>query len=176
MERLERTSRTVVGGFSQSYQPSDPALFDKTIQSLSSSIALQNLVSGMMDFIVSKHRESFLSHVSVPLSSPQKHELQVASGSGDFLFDQELLEKTSGQVKEDSIISSNVSLSRLAHAGFRGKSSSADAPSSSSRAETSRSESSLGKRSSSPARRGSAKRFRGGRSRTPSSSRKGFQK
>ena len=51
MERLERTSRTVVGGFSQScwllssllpqlkqdgYQPSEPALFDKTIQSLSS--------------------------------------------------------------------------------------------------------------------------------------------
>ena len=56
MERLERTSRTVVGGFSQSYwllssllsqlkqdgyRPSEPALFDKTIQSLSSSMALQ---------------------------------------------------------------------------------------------------------------------------------------
>ena len=75
MERLERTSRTVVGGFSQSYwllssllsqlkqdgfQPSEPALFDKTIQSLSSSMALQtSLVSGMTDFIVSKRRESF---------------------------------------------------------------------------------------------------------------------
>ena len=34
--------------------------------------------------------------------------------------DQELLEKTSGQVKEDSIISSNVSLSRLAPSGFKG--------------------------------------------------------
>ena len=54
MERLERTLRTVVGGFSQSYcqlsslfsqlkqdsyKPSEPALFDKTIQSLSSSMA-----------------------------------------------------------------------------------------------------------------------------------------
>ena len=120
MERLERTSRTIVRGFSQSYwllssllsqlkqdryRPSEPALFDKTIQSLSSSMALQtSLLSGITDFLVTKRRESFLSHVSVPLSAPQKRELQVASGSGDFLFDQELLEKTSGQVKEDSII------------------------------------------------------------------------
>ena len=57
MEWLERISRTVVGGFSQSYwllssllsqlkqdgcKLSEPALFDKTIQSLSSSMALQS--------------------------------------------------------------------------------------------------------------------------------------
>ena len=138
-------------------------------------MALQNsLVSGMTDFLVAKRRESFLAHVSVPLSAPQKRELQVSSGSGDFLFDQELLEKTSGQVKEDSIISS-VSLSCLARSSFRGKRSSSDASASSSRAETSRSESAFGKRSGSPARGNSAKRFRGGRGRTPSS-RKGFQK
>ena len=113
MERLERTSRTIVGCFSQSYwllssllsqlkqdsyQPSEPVLFDKTIQSFSSSTALQTLlVSGM-----TKCRESFLTHVSEPLSAPQKRELQVSSGSGDFLFDQKLLKKTTGQVKEDS--------------------------------------------------------------------------
>ena len=117
----------------------------------------------MTDFLVSKCRESFLAHVSVPLSAPQKRELQVASGSGDFLFDQELLEKTSGQVKEDSIISSNVSLSRLSRSGFRGKRSASDASSSSSRAETSLSESAFGKRSRSPARGNLAKHFRGGR-------------
>ena len=88
MERLERTSRTVVGGFSQSYwllssllsqlkqdgyRPSEPTLFDKTIQSLSSSMALQtSLVSGMTDFLVMKRRGSFLSQASVPLSAPQK--------------------------------------------------------------------------------------------------------
>ena len=186
MERLERTSRTVVGGFSQSYwlllsllsqlkqdgyKPSEPALFDKTIQSLSSSMALQtSLVSCMTDFLVAKYRESFLAHVSVPLSAPQKRELQVTSGSGDFLFDQELLEKTTGQVKEDSIISSNVSLSRLARSGFRGKRSSSDASASS------RVESSYGKRSSSPACGNPYKRFRGGRGTTPSSSKKGFRK
>ena len=191
MERLERTSRTVVGGFSEGYwllssllsrlkqdgyRPSDPALFDKTIQSLSTSMALQTLlVSGMTDFLVTKRRESFLSHVSVPLSAPQKRELQVASGSGDFLFDQELLEKTSGQVKEDSVISSNVSLSRLVHSGFKDKRSTSDSASSS-RAESSLSGSSFGKRSGSPARGGSAKRFRGCRGKTPTSSKKGFQK
>ena len=69
MERLERTSCTVVGGFSQSYwllssllsllkrdgyQPLEPALFDKTISSLSSSMALQtSLVSGMTELMVS---------------------------------------------------------------------------------------------------------------------------
>ena len=127
MERLERTSRTIVGGFSQEYwllssllsqlkqdgyRPLDPVLFDKTIQSLSASMALQtSLASGMTDFVVSKRRDSFLSHVSVPMSAPQKRELQVASATGDFLFNQELLEKTSEQVKEDTIISSNVCLS-----------------------------------------------------------------
>ena len=55
MERLERASRTVVGGFSQSYwllssllsqlkqdgyKPSEPALFDKKISSFSTSMAL----------------------------------------------------------------------------------------------------------------------------------------
>ena len=191
MERLKRTSRTVVGGFSQSYwllssllsqlkqdgyQPSEPELFDKTIQSLSSSMGLQtSLVSGMTDFLVAKHRELLPAHVSVLLSAPQKRELQVSSGSGDFLFDQELLEKTSGQVKEGSIISSNVSLSRLARSSFRGKRSSSDASASSSRVETSRSESAFGKRSGSPAHGSLAKHFRSGRGRTPSS-RKGFQK
>ena len=86
MKRLERTSRTLVGGFSQEYwllssllsqlkqygyRPLDPILFDKTIQSLSASMALQtSLASGMTDFLVTKHRESFLSHVSVPMSAP----------------------------------------------------------------------------------------------------------
>ena len=74
-----------------------------------------------------------MAHVSVPLSVPQKRELQAASGSGDFLFDQPLLEKTMGQVKEDSIISSNVSLPCLARSGMRGKRSSSEASSSSSR-------------------------------------------
>ena len=91
-------------------------------------MALQtSLVSSITEFMVSKRRESFLAHVSVPLSVLQKRELQVAYGSGDFLFDQSLLEKTMGQVKEDSIISSNVTLSCLMRSGMRGKRSTSEA-------------------------------------------------
>ena len=148
MERLERAFLTVVGGFSQSYwllssllsqlkqdgyKPSEPSLFDKTISSLSASMALQtSLVLGITDFVVSKRKESFLSHVSVPLSAPQKRELLVVSGSSDFLFDQSLLEKTTGQVKEDFIISSSVSWSCFAKSGMRGKRSSSSPSASSS--------------------------------------------
>ena len=132
----------------------------------------------MTEFMVSKHRESFLAHVSVPLSVPQKRELQVASGSGDFIFDQPLLEKTTGQVREDSILSSNVSLSHLARSGMRGKRSSSEASSSSSRysSDYARPGPSYGKRSSSPARGSASKCFHGGRGMTPSSSKKAFQK
>ena len=77
MERVEKCSRTFVGGHSQSFwlmsallsqlkqdgfQPSDPALFDKTISSLSATLATQtSLAAGLTDFLVSKHRESYLA-------------------------------------------------------------------------------------------------------------------
>ena len=151
-------------------------VFNLPIQSLSASMALQtSLTSGVTDFLVTKRRESFLTHVSVPISGPQKRELQVASATGDFLFNQDLLEKTSGQVKEDTMISSNVSLSRLARSGFKDKQSSSEA-STSGRSESYRSGSLYGKLSGSPSRGSSSKRFRGGRGRTPSSSKKGFHK
>ena len=94
-EKLERTSHTVVGGFSQSYwllssllsqlkwdgyQPSEPVLFDKTISSLSSSMALQtSLVSGVTEFMVSKRREFFGSCLLATLCSA---EARVASRFG----------------------------------------------------------------------------------------------
>ena len=68
-----------------------------------------------------------------------------------------------------------MSLSRLAHSGFKDKRSASDTASSS-RSESARSGSSFGKRSGSPARGSSEKRFRGGRGRTSTSSKKGFQK
>ena len=55
------------------FTPSDPALFDKTILSLSSILASQtSLAAGLSDFVVSKRRESFLAHVLLTLSAPQK--------------------------------------------------------------------------------------------------------
>ena len=84
------------------------------------------MAAAMSDFLVSKRRESYLAHVSLPISTSQKRELLVSPGSDMSLFDQELLEKVSGQLKGDSFISSSLSLAKLAGAksGSKGKSSS----------------------------------------------------
>ena len=139
MGKVEKCSRTLLGGYSQSFwllssvlsqlkqdgfQPSDPALFDKNISSLSTTLAMQtSLAAGLTNFTVSKRRESYLGHVSVPLSESQKRELLVTPGSETFLFAKSLLKKVSGQVKEDSLISSSLSLAKLAKSGDRGRSS-----------------------------------------------------
>ena len=46
----------------------------------------------------------------------------MAPGTGSLLFDQPLLEKVVAQMKEDSLISSSVSLSNLSKAASRGRS------------------------------------------------------
>ena len=71
MEKLERASRTLVGGFSQEYwlvssllsqlkqdgyRPSDPVLFDKTIQSLSASMALQTSLTLLRRTLIAPNR------------------------------------------------------------------------------------------------------------------------
>ena len=159
------------------FKPSDPTLFDSIISSLSCSISNQmQTASALSDFIVSKRHESYLGRASLPLSAAQKRELLISPGSGSDLFDQELIEKVSGQVKEDSFVSSSSSLAKLARSQSqgRGKSSMSSGAAGSSRApgssiyssplDYSRSCSfSSGKRSSSPGRGGGGKRFKGGR-------------
>ena len=124
MEKVELCSCTILAGHSQSFwllsvllsqvkqdgfKPSDPALFDKTISSLSATMATQtSLAAGLADFVICKHRGSYLAHVLFLLSESWKRELLVTPGSDASLFDQSLLEKVSVQVKEDSLISSSV--------------------------------------------------------------------
>ena len=81
-----------------------------------------------------KRRETYLGYVSLPISTSQKRELPITPGSGESLFSQDLLKKVSGQVKEDSFISSTVSLAKLARCQSlgRGKSSSSSGTSGSS--------------------------------------------
>ena len=133
MEKVEKDSRTLVASQSQSYwflfalvsqlkhdgfKPSDPSLFDKSISALSASFATQtSICEGLSDFVGAKRRESFLAHVSGPVSEPQKHELLTAAGLDPFLFDQPLLEKVSSQLKEDSLISVSASLSKMSKSG-----------------------------------------------------------
>ena len=147
---------------------------------------LTSLVSCCLaDFLQSKWRESYVAHTTLPLSHSQKCELLVSPGSASFLFDQGLLEKISSQVKEDSFISSSLSMAKMAqsHTFGRGKSSSSSSGSagSSSQAGPSGYQSPLfqrsasNKRSPTPGRGGGSKRFKGGRVEARSSkSRWGF--
>ena len=54
----------------------------------------------------------------LPLSASQILELLVSQGSDLSLFGQSLLERISGQMKEDAFISSSMSLAKLAGATF----------------------------------------------------------
>ena len=112
------------------FSPFDPTLFDKAISSISCTLASQtSLAAVMSDFVVTKRKELLLSHISLPISTTQKHELFVSSGSDSSFFGQSLLERVFGQVKEDSFISSSLSLAKLAGAksGGKGKSSASSA-------------------------------------------------
>ena len=78
LEKLDRASRSLVAGQSQSFwllssllaqlrdegfKPSDPTLFDKNISTLSASLASQtSLSTGISEFVTSKRRESYLAH------------------------------------------------------------------------------------------------------------------
>ena len=126
---MEKALRTLIASQSQNYwllstllsqlkhdgfKPFDLSLFDKNISSLSASFATQTSISpGLTDLVEAKPRELFLAHVSCPVLEPQKHELLMASSLDVLLFEQPFLEKVSRQLKEDSLISSSASLSKM---------------------------------------------------------------
>ena len=109
LEKIECASCTVIAGDSQcfwllssllarlkedDFRPSDPALFDKNISVISTSLASQTTVAaGLTDFVTSKLRESYLAHASCPIAESQKRELLVAPGISSLLFQQPILEK-----------------------------------------------------------------------------------
>ena len=172
------------------FAPSDPASFDSAISSVSASLLGQTrTAASLTDFLVSKRRESYLGHASLPLSAAQKSDLLVTPGSESTLFDQSLLKKVSSQVKKDFFILSSLSMAKLARsqASGKGKSSSSsgvtgflrtgplwyssllDYPQSGS--------ASSGKCAASSSRGGSGKRSRSGRGVSPSpKSKRGFRK
>ena len=194
LERLDRASRTILAGKSQSfwllssllaqlrdegYKPADPALFDKNISTLSAALASQTTLSaGLSDFITSKRRESYLAHTSCPIAESVKLDLLVAPGSDSLLFNQPLLEKVVNTVKEDSLISSTASLASISKAASRGRSGASGSGRYSSPLDFSRpGPSGYRKRSASPSRGLAYKRGRKGRGMTPSSGRgKGFRR
>ena len=121
LERIERSSRSILAGDSlcfwllssllaqlkdDGYRPSDPALFDKNILSLSAALASQTMMAaGVTNFVSAKRRESYLAHATCPIAESVKRDLLVALGTESFLLDQPLLEKVVSHMKKDSLIS-----------------------------------------------------------------------
>ena len=192
-EKIERAGRTVIAGDSQcfwllskllaqlnedGFRPLDPALFDKNISALSAALALQTTVAAVLtNFVTSKRRESYLVHASCPIAESQKCGLLVAPGTGSLRFDQPMLEKIVSQLKEDSLISSYVSLSNLSKAAGRGRTGSSSGVRYSSPLDQSRpGPSGYRKQSALPARGSFAKRGRRGRVMPPSNRDTGFRK
>ena len=156
----------------EEFKPADPNLFDKTITTLSASLASQtNLSAGISEFVTSKRRESYLAHTSCPVGESVKRELLVAPGTDNLLFNQLLLEKVVSTIKEDSLISSTASLASISKVATRGRSGASGSGKYASPLDFLRpSTSGYRKRSASPAR-GSNKRARRGRGMTLSSNR-----
>ena len=160
------------------FQPSDPALFNSALSSVSAALSRQaRTAAAGSTFIRAKRRESLLAHTSLPVPETQKRSLTVTQGSSSGLFDAELLSEVVSQVQSSSQISSNLALLRSLHRG-RSAPSSSSSPLTGPRLSSFSRGRPYGKRSSSSSRSGSCKRFRGGKGGggAPSSGPSGFRR
>ena len=91
------------------FQPSDPALFNSALSSVSAALSRQaRTAAAGSTFIRAKRRESLLAHTTLPVPETQKRDLTVTPGSFSGLFDSELLAEVVSQVQSSSQISSNL--------------------------------------------------------------------
>ena len=161
------------------FNPSTPGLFNTATAAVLASLAFQAHTAALGSaFLCSKRRESLLEHSKVPIPEPQKRALIVTPGSVSGLFDEPLLDSVAAQVKEDSLVSSSLAVSKA----LSSRSSTKPLASSSSPlagpsgyrpprpAQRSR------KCSASSLRSGGRKRFKGGKGSAPSSKPSGFRK
>ena len=143
------------------FQPSDPALFNSALSSVSAALSRQaRTVAAGSDFLRAKRQESLLAHTSLPVPESQKRSLTTTPGSSSGLFDTELLSEVVSQVQSSSQISSNLALSRALR---RGRSAPSFSPLTGLRLSSFARGRPYGKRSSSASRSGGRKRFRGGK-------------
>ena len=194
MERLERLFRIQLEATSSSlwmmsgilamlkrdgFNLSTPGLFNTAISSVSASLAFQARVAALGSvFLRSKRRESLLAHSKVPIPEPQKRALIVTPRSDSGVFSEPLLDSVVAQVKEDSLVSSSLAISKALASRFGSK---PPASSSSPLAGPSgyrppRHARQSGKRSASSLRSGGRKRFKGGKGSAPSSKLSGFRR
>ena len=159
-----------------SFQPSDPTLFNSALSSVSAALSRQaRTAAAGSGFIRAKRRESLLAHTSLPVPETQKHSLTVTPGSSSGLFNAELLTEVVSQVQSSSQISSNLALSRSLRRG-RSAPASSSSPLTGPRLSSFSRGRRYGKRFSSFSRSGGHKRFKGGKGAAPSSGPSGFRK
>ena len=194
MERLKRLFRCQLEATSSSlwmmsgilamlkrdgFNPSTPGLFNTAISSVSASLAFQasTAASGLV-FLRSKRRESLLAHSRVPIPEPQKLALIVTPGSDSGLFSEPLLNSVAAQVKEDSLVSSSLAVSKAlsSRSGSKPLASSSSPLASPSGYCPPRQAQRSGKRSASSSSSGGRKHFKGGKGSAPSSKPSGFRK
>ena len=139
MEKLERVFRSQLEMTSKflwllsgmlamlkrdSFQPTDPALFNAALASASVTLSQQARSSvSCSTFMRAKRRDSLLAHTAIPVPETQRRSLTVSPGSETLLFDEEMLGVVVSQVQQSSLISSNLAMSRSLARG-RGRSSS----------------------------------------------------
>ena len=145
------------------FQPSDPALFNTALSSVSAALSRQACTAAAgSGFLRAKCRESLLAHTTLPVPESQKHSLTTTPGSSSGLFASELLSEVVSQVHSSSQISSNLALSRSLRRG-RSAPASSYSPLSGPRLPSFTRGRPYGKRSSSSSRSGGRKCFRGGK-------------
>ena len=123
-------------------------------------------------------RESLLALSKVPIPEPQKHTLVVTPGSDSGLFEESLLDSVAAQVKEDSLVSSSLAVSKAlsSRSGSKPVASSSSPLAGPSGYRPPRSAQQLGKHSASSSRSDDRKRFQGGKGSARSSKPSGFRK
>ena len=95
------------------FNPSSPGLFNTAISSVSASLAFQvRMASSGSVVLRSKRRESLLVYSKVPIPEPQKRTLIVTPGSDSSFFSEPLLDSVVAQVKEDSLVSSSLAVTK----------------------------------------------------------------
>ena len=145
------------------FQPSDPALFNTALSSVSAALSRQaRSAAAGSDFMRAKGRESLLAHTTLPVPESQKRSLTTSPGSSSGLFDSGLLSEVVSQVHSSSQISSNLALSRSLRRG-RSTPTSSSSPLTGPRLPSFTRGRPYGKRSSSSSRTGGRKRFSGGK-------------
>ena len=161
------------------FNPSNPGLFNMAISSVSASLAYEacTAASGSV-FLRAKRRESLLVHSKVPIPEPQKRALIVTPGSNSGLFSEPLLDSVAAQVKEDSLVSSSLAVSKAlsSRSGSKPLASSSSLLAGPSGYSPPRQAQQSGKRSASSSPSRGRKRFKGGKGSAPSSKPSGFRK